>query len=181
MNRLKQNKLFCREDIGYEILLQMDDALNMYVFSSPEGAKNTEEKVSIRKMDFSSIETSVNIAFVSNRKGSCLDIRQKKKTLCYIIPVNLPRLFFVNDIRSRLIPTKSFEKTQRKIVKKSNGGFDAMEDMGWGDPSHMLKYAPERQTDSVLYLLFILNGAIKRRYDDKMELLWIQMKNDAFR
>ena len=139
----------------------MEDAFNMYVLSSPEGARNSKENVSIRKLDFSSIETSVNIAFVSKRKGSCLDIRQKKRTLCYIIPVNLPRIFFVNDMRSRLIGAKSFEKTQRTIVQKSKGSFDTMEHTGWGDPSYMLQYAPERQNDSVLHLLFILNGAIK--------------------
>jgi len=183
--RLKANKLYRRDDIRYAIVLRSHRSLTMHFFSSPDGAKNTNHNVSIQKINLSSFDIHVNMLFVSKRKGSCLEIRRSHETLCFIMPVNLPQFFFVNETRTRLIGAKAFENAQRSILKKTHASDNIPQGknqkQGWGDPSYMMRYAPEKQNDSALHLMFTLNGAIKKRYDDVMKPLLAKIRNDVFR
>lgn len=188
LDRLKANKLFQREDMQYAILLQIGNKLTMHIFSSPDGSKKDSGTLPIQKMDLSFMDITVSPVFISKRKGSCLEIRRKDDILCYILPVNLPQFFFSNDMRSRLVPAKMFEKIQRLILKESYGvpgkkmaklavdHADPSQSLEWGHPSFMLKFAPERQHDAALHLMFILNLAVKKQYEAYMKPFWNQIR-----
>ena len=69
------------------------------------------------------------------------------------------------------------------LVRFSLPRFSAYpEDQGrpyeWGDAEYMLRYAPDAQHDAALRMLFVLNAALKQRYDGLMRPTFRRMARE---
>uniref|UniRef100_A0A6V2GMD6 Uncharacterized protein n=2 Tax=Ditylum brightwellii TaxID=49249 RepID=A0A6V2GMD6_9STRA len=161
--------------------------------SGEMGKSNDSTGVNSKVM---SIDLSQNISpetrLISKKHGRCIVLVDKisKRVICTLLPVSLDPSFFRDKNRSRLVSDKKFENIRHRIFltpppaahgdyrsrmeshvihhsqrknKKSNGGGE------WGDPNFVEEcFAPVAQLESVTYVLFAIDGAMKF----KCSLVW---------